>query len=271
MSKEQATYSHGHHSSVVQVHARRTAANSAGFLLPHIKPNHTILDIGCGPGSITVDFAPLVPEGSVIGGDSVAEVLQQASTLAESRNLKNITFQTIDANHLSFPDDSFDIVFCHQLLQHVKDPVGVLKEMRRVAKPGGIIAARDADYKTFAWYPEPPALDRWGQLYQKLHKANGGEPNAGRYLQSWAWEAGFQSEEVTFSWSSWLYTGGEAASWGESWSGRVIHSAFAETAQKHGLAKKEELEEISKAWKNWGYEKGAFIAVPNGEILCKKA
>ena len=149
MSKEQATYSHGHHSSVVQSHARRTAQNSAGFLLPHIKPTDSILDLGCGPGSITVDFAALVPEGKVVGGDAVAEVLNQASELARSRNLKNITFETIDANFLKYEDDTFDIVFCHQLLQHVKDPIGILREMRRVTKPGGIIAAREADYKGF--------------------------------------------------------------------------------------------------------------------------
>ena len=270
MSKEQATYSHGHHSSVVQSHARRTAKNSAGFLLPHIKPTDTILDVGCGPGSITVDFAALVPEGNVIGGDSVTDVVKQATKLGESRDLKNISFQTIDANNLDFGDGSFDVVFCHQLLQHVKDPVGVLKEMRRVAKPGGIIAARDADYKTFVWYPEPPALDRWGEIYQKVARANGGEPNAGRYLQSWAWKAGFEAEDVQFTWNSWLYIGGDATIWGDSWAGRTLHSSFPETAKKHDLVTDSELGEISKTWKGWGREKGAFIAIPNGEILCRK-
>jgi ubiquinone/menaquinone biosynthesis C-methylase UbiE len=270
MSKEKATYSHGHHSSVVQSHARRTAQNSAAFLLPHIKSNDRILDLGCGPGSITVDLAALVPDGNVIGGDAVSDVLKQASSLAESRNLKNITFQTIDGNNLPFDDDSFDIVFCHQLVQHVKDPVGVLREMRRVAKPGGFVAVREADYKTFVWYPEPPALVKWGQLYQNVAKANGGEPNAGRYLQAWAQEAGFKPDEVDFTWSSWLYKGEAAASWGESWAGRTLHSGFPETARKHGLATNAELEEISRAWKDWGQQQGAFIAIPNGEILCRK-
>jgi ubiquinone/menaquinone biosynthesis C-methylase UbiE len=270
MGKEQATYSHGHHSSVVQSHARRTAQNSAAFLLPYIKSNHTILDIGCGPGSITVDFAALVPDGKVIGGDAVSDVLQQATTLAESRKQTNISFETIDANNLPYSDDSFDIVFCHQLLQHVKDPIGVLKEMRRVAKPGGIVAARDADYRTFAWYPEPPALDKWGRVYQDVAKANGGEPNAGRYLHIWARKAGFKPEEVHFTWNSWLFQGEQAVSWGDSWCQRTLHSAFPDTAKKHDLATQADLEEISKAWKDWGREDGAFIAIPNGEILCRK-
>jgi ubiquinone/menaquinone biosynthesis C-methylase UbiE len=270
MSKEQATYSHGHHSSVVQSHARRTAANSAAFLIPHIKPTDHILDVGCGPASITVDFAALVPQGKVIGGDSVTEVLNQARELAKSRGLNNITFQTVDGNNLPFEDGTFDIAFCHQVLQHVKDPIGVLKEMTRVVKPGGIIAARDADYRTFAWYPEPAALNKWGEVYQKVAKMNGGEPNAGRYLQSWAWQAGFPSENVQFSWDSWLYIGEAAVTWGDSWSSRTLNSGFPTTAKQHNLVTDSELQEISQTWKDWGREKGAFIAIPNGEILCRK-
>lgn len=268
MSKEQATYSHGHHASVVQSHARRTAQNSAAFLLPHIKPHYTILDVGCGPGSITVDLAALVPDGKVIGVDAVSTVLQQAEALAESRDLKNLSFQTVDANNLPFTDSTFDIVFCHQVLQHVKDPVGILKEMRRVAKPGGIVAARESDYKGFVWYPEPPTIDKWLALYQKIARTNGGEPNAARHIHIWAEQAGFTSEQVKFTWSQWCYIGGDAVTWGDSWAGRALHSGFAETAKKHNLATDQELEEISAAWKNWGREHGAFVMIPNGEILC---
>ena len=104
MGKEQATYSHGHHKSVVDDHARRTAQDSASFLLPHIKPNHSILDVGCGPGTITADLAALVPQGKVVGGDAVESVLKQASEYAASRGLTNVTFEKIDANDLQFPD-----------------------------------------------------------------------------------------------------------------------------------------------------------------------
>jgi len=268
MSKEQAIYSHGHHSSVVQSHAKRTAQTSAAFLLPYIKPHYTILDVGCGPGSITVDFAALVPEGKVIGGDAVSTVLEQAAALAESRSLNNVTFQTIDANNLPFADSTFDVVFCHQLLQHVNDPVGILKEMRRVVKPGGIVAAREADYKAFVWYPEPPGLDKWAALYQKTARANGGEPNAARYLNFWARQAGFKPEEVQFTWSNWCYSGEDAVNWGESWAVRVLYSGFAETAKLHNLATDKELEEISTAWRDWGREDSAYVMIPNGEILC---
>ena len=271
MTKEQAVYSHGHHQSVVQDHARRTAQDSAAFLLPHIKANHTILDVGCGPGTITADFAELVPLGKVIGGDYVESVLEQAREFASLRGLTNITFQQIDANALQFPDNTFDIVYAHQVLQHVKDPVQILREMRRVVKPGGIVAARDADYKTFAWYPETPEVDRWAELYQKVAKANGGEPNAGRYIHVWARQAGFTSNEITATWAHWRYSGQRVTHFAQSWSGRILQPGFTGTAVKEGFATEDEIKNISEAWKTWPNHEDAFFGIPHGEILCRKS
>lgn len=270
MSKEQATYSHGHHKSVVEDHARRTAADSAAYLLPRIKPTDHILDVGCGPGTITADFAALASQGKVIGIDFVESIIQQATEHAASRDLKNVTFQKVDANVLPFEDNTFDIVHCHQVLQHVKNPVAILKEMRRVAKPGGLVAAREADYLTFAWYPEPIKLSRWMELYQKVAQANGGEPNAGRYCHVWAREAGFEIDEIEASWDSWRYSGTRALQFGRSWAGRILQQGFSATAEREGFAMRGEIEEISEAWRTWGEHKQAFIAIPHGEVLCRK-
>lgn len=275
MSKsEQATYSHGHHASVISTHARRTAANSAAFLLPHIQSHHKILDLGCGPGTITADLAALVPQGSVIGIDAVESILTQARNLGESRGLTNLTFQTGDANSLQFEDNTFDIVFCHQLIQHVKDPVGVLREMKRVCKQGGLVAVREADYASFVWYPRPPEFDTWGEIYSKVARANGGEPNAGRFMPQWAREAGWKTEDVTMSWSSWCFTGQGATDWATSWKDRAVQSDFAKGAIKNGFSDQAGLERISEAWRAWaqneidGCEDKIFV-VGNGELLCR--
>lgn len=183
--KEKATYTFGHHASVVNSHARRTAQDSAAFLLPYLEPHHTILDVGCGPGTITADLAELVPQGKVTGVDFAKSVLETARAHVRGRPtpISNIVFEAVDANALPYADASFDVVFCHQVLQHVSDPVGILREMKRVAKPSGIVAAREADYKSFAWFPEPAGLDRWLDCYRKTARACGGQPDAGRYVR----------------------------------------------------------------------------------------
>lgn len=185
--KEKATYTFGHHASVVNSHARRTAQDSAAFLLPHLQPHFHILDVGCGPGTITADLAELVPQGKVIGVDFVESVLETARAHVQGRpnssSITNIVFEAVDANALPYADGTFDVVFCHQVLQHVSDPVGILKEMKRVAKPGGIVAAREADYKSFAWFPEPEGMDYWLDCYRKTARACGGQPDAGRYVR----------------------------------------------------------------------------------------
>lgn len=269
MATERAIYSHGHHESVVKTHARRTAQDSAAFLLPHIKPTDKILDVGSGPGSITIDLAVIAHQGEVIGGDQSAEVVKQAQALAEQRQVKNVSFQQMDGNHLPFDDNTFDIVYSHQTLQHVADPVSLLKEMRRVTKPDGFVAARDADYKSFAWYPEHPGLDKWMAVYQKVAKANGAQPNGGRYLASWAREAGFASEDVQFSWTTWNYQNDDGRVFGASWVDRTVHSSYATGAKQHGFASDQDLREISEAWKEWSSTDDCFIVIPNGEILCR--
>ena len=76
------TYTHGHHESVLRSHTWRTAENSAAYLLPHLRPGLSLLDIGCGPGTITVDLARLVAPGQVVGLDASAEVVAQAEVRA---------------------------------------------------------------------------------------------------------------------------------------------------------------------------------------------
>lgn len=191
MPKETAVYTHGHHESVLRSHTWRTAANSAAYLLGSLKPHMKILDIGCGPGTITADLAALVPEGHVTGVDQAAGILDQARATAAGRGLTNVDFATADVHALDYPDDTFCVVHAHQVLQHVGDPVQALREMRRVTKPTGFIAVRDSDYAAMTWYPNAPTMDDWLDLYRRVARANGGEPDAGRLPQVLGTGGGF--------------------------------------------------------------------------------
>ncbi|KAE8442948.1 hypothetical protein EG329_002486 [Mollisiaceae sp. DMI_Dod_QoI] len=268
---EAATYTHGHHASVLRSHSWRTASNSAGYLIPHLKPDMNILDIGCGPGTITVDLATLVPQGRVTGLERTGEVLNQARAHAKEKNVTNIDFVEGDANALDYPDGSFDVVMCHQVLQHVQDPVGILREMRRVAKLGGIIAVRESDYGSFVWYPDVEGMEEWRSLYLKVAKSNGGEPNAGRMIHAWAKKAGFQARDIRNSSSTWCYSTKEEIEWWSSlWAERTLLSSFAKTAIDSKLATSADLGRIAETWRKWGEQEDAWFSVLHGEILCRK-
>jgi ubiquinone/menaquinone biosynthesis C-methylase UbiE len=129
-------YTHGHHESVLRSHTWRTAENSAAYLLPALRPRLDLLDVGCGPGTITADLARRVAPGRVVGVDRAPDVLAQASAHASGQGV-SIELQAGDVYALQFPDASFDVVHAHQVLQHLSAPVRALREMRRVLRPGG--------------------------------------------------------------------------------------------------------------------------------------
>lgn len=173
-------YTHGHHGSVLRSHGRRTAENSAAYLLPELREGMRVLDVGCGPGSITLDLAPRAGSaGQVIGIEVVEEPLEAARAAAAARGDTRTDFRLGDVYALDFADGEFDVVHAHQVLQHLADPVAALREMRRVTKPGGLVAVRDVDYGTCVWTPQLPALDHWLAVYDRVARSNDGEPNAG--------------------------------------------------------------------------------------------
>ncbi|MEC4016960.1 class I SAM-dependent methyltransferase [Streptomyces sp. H27-D2] len=268
MPEHPAVYTHGHHESVLRSHRWRTAANSAAYLLDELRPGHSLLDVGCGPGTVTADLAELVAPGPVTAVDAAPDVLETARASADRRGLDTVRFAVADAQDLDFPDDSFDVVHAHQVLQHLGDPVRALAEMRRVCKPGGIVAARDADYSAMAWYPEPPALEEWLELYGRVARSNGGQPDAGRRMLAWAREAGFT--DITPTAGVWCYaTPEDRAWWSGLWADRTTKSAYAALAVDGGHATGDTLRRIADAWREWGDEPSGWFSVLHGEILCR--
>jgi len=179
-------YTHGHHESVLRSHRWRTAQNSAAYLLPRLKSDDRLLDVGVGPGTITVDFADRLTEGTVVGIDAAPAAVAAAQALVAEREVRNVTLSVGDVYELEFPAGSFDVVHAHQVLQHLSHPITALREMRRVCVLGGLVAVRDADYAAMTWYPPSVELSRWLELYHQVARSNGGEPDAGRRLLSWA-------------------------------------------------------------------------------------
>lgn len=261
-------YTHGHHDSVLRSHRWRTAENSAAYLLPELRPGMNVLDVGAGPGTITLDLAALVAPGRVRGVDASAEVIAQADAAAAASGVDNASFAVDDAYALDSPDGAWDVVHAHQLLQHLTRPIDALREFRRVTAEGGVVAARDVDYEGAIWWPRVPGLGEWREVYLAVHRATSGEPAAGRQLKSWARAAGFA--DVRSSASLWLFESpAEREWWGGAWADRALHSSFADNALRHGITDQAGLERISAGWREWAAADDGWLLMPHAEILAR--
>jgi ubiquinone/menaquinone biosynthesis C-methylase UbiE len=259
-------YTHGHHESVLRSHTWRTAENSAGYLLGQLGPGLELLDVGCGPGTITLDLAERVAPGRVVGLDREKDIVEEAERLRSARHVANASFRVGDVYALETPDASFDVVHAHQVLQHLRDPVAALVEMRRVLRPTGVLAVRDSDYGAKIWAPQDERLDRWMELYHQVTAANGAEADAGRYLPGWVRTAGFA--DLAVSTTTWTFADPDTCRWwGDLWADRVELSAFAEQAIGYGLSDPSELASIAEAWRNWSVDPGAMFVVLGVEVL----
>lgn len=261
-------YIHGHSEAVLRSHRWRTAVNSAAYLMPHLRPGLALLDVGCGPGTITVDLAEAVAPGRVLGIDAVDDVLAGARAAVGARGVTNVDFSVDDVTGLSADDDTFDVVHAHQVLQHLTDPVAALAEMARVCRPGGLLAARDADYAAMCWHPADPLLDRWLELYRTLARNNGGEPDAGRHLLGWANAARLVHVEATAS--AWCFATPESRTWwADLWAERASRSTLADQIVAEGLASTDELDGIAAALRTWATHPDAWFSVLHGEVLAR--
>ncbi len=259
-----AQYLHGHAPVVVAAHARRTAGEAAAFVLPLLSPGMTVLDLGCGPGTITVGLAEAIAPGQLVALDRAPDVLPVAAKNLEPA--PNVSLLAGDVHALPFPDGSFDAVYAHQVLQHVSDPVGAMRSLRHKLRPGGILAVRDADYGTMTHAPHEPMLDRWLEVYHSVAYALGAEPQGGRHLLRWSLEAGFVDQRV--STSTWTYADAAGRQeWGEMWAQRAIHSSFADKALEFGFATSAELDAIAEAWRRWSQNPAGYFSFIHTEIV----
>ena len=261
-------YTHGHEDAVLRSHRWRTAENSAAHLLPHLCPGNRLLDVGCGPGTLTADLARVVSPGKVVAVDVADTVIAEATAHAAEAGVVNVSFRTADFRQAGFEPASFDVVHAHQVLQHLSDPVGALATMAELARPGGIVAARDGDYGAFMWAPADEALDRWREVYSAVARRNGGEPDAGRWLLRLAQAAGLS--DVTYGSSTWTFaTPVDRAWWSQLWAERCLSSSFARQAVDYGIAGRGELAALADGWRRWASNPDGVFIVPHGEIVAR--
>jgi ubiquinone/menaquinone biosynthesis C-methylase UbiE len=243
----------------------RTATDNAAHLIPHLRPYHRVLDVGCGPGSITIDLANIVSNGHVVGIDTNPKWISAAQDSATERECSNIEFAIGDIYDLSiFPDESFDIVHAHQVLLHLASPVKAVKEMRRVLKAGGILSTRDN--VELYHYPFNSWIQKNRDYFSKFGRQAGAEPRGGLFNHDWTHQAGFAWEKIQTSTASMEYnTLEERTRWAEG-----AKNSFRAIGLKAGLGTKEEYDEMGQAWIDWSKKDEGRLALLDGCVLAWK-
>lgn len=260
-------YSIGYSENITNIFAKRNAKRNAGFLLPYLKPNMRLLDCGCGPGSITVDFAKLLYMGSVEGIDIEGGQLERAQELAKNHQLNNITFRKTDIRHLPYLDQEFDVAFTNGVLCQIKDPENALRELKRVVKRGGIVASREPDFDTYLFYPDNPLILEAMSLGKKALSCIGGDFNIGRKLKKLFVEEGLDPTLASATCDTYGGTSFSLQEACEAMSHDWKNSPWGNYVLEQEWATPEQIEKFQQAFLTLGRDPGGFICLTWFELI----
>jgi ubiquinone/menaquinone biosynthesis C-methylase UbiE len=246
----------------------RTAERCCAFFREHIQPDSRILDCGCGPGSITVGLARWAPEGQTTGIDIGLEQLEGARSLARDQGVENVDFQHGDIFALPFDDGSFDVVFSQTVLYHVPAPEKALAEMKRVLRPGGLVALRDAVTASVIIWPYEPLVRELFEVLRLGAKHSGGNPEVGRELGTLLHAAGFEDVFATLD----VYQPELPEERAEFYSlrARAVEGDLTALAVANGWSTAQRLAEGAALLRNFAEIPGSVCAVPYGQALGRK-
>ncbi len=268
MMESREPYTMGYGPASTATMAARTAEGHAAFLLPHLKPGMKVLDCGCGPGSVTLGLAETVAPGEVVGTDLKESQLEFGRKAAEQRGIANVRFEAANIYELPFTDESFDAVFISAVLGNLSDPLRGLKEAYRVLKSGGVIGVKEFDHGGDLLFPSDPDLVKGIELYVRLRRYNGHDPESGRKVLGRLQQTGFHNAEMTATYEN--YPGPQVLSQVGAVTAMLVTEAFAGQFQNLGWASAEEVEQMTEAWRNFAKTPGAFYAVAWCEAVAWK-
>lgn len=269
--QESATpdYTMGYGEEYLQALLRVSAKTHAAHLLPYLEPGLKVLDFGCGPGTISIGLAEAVAPAEVHGIDMEPSQIDLARMFARRYGRDNATFHVGDVTAMPFGDGFFDVAHCQNLLMHVPDTRAVLREVKRVLKPGGIIAGREMISASSFTHPDFEVLRKAWDMFEDLLAADEGHPQMGKDMKTHFIEAGLADIRVSASFDTFT-TPDEVAFIHQIAQQWFLAPEITEAAIKYGAATETLCDQISVAYDRWKDHPGAFAAVAYGEVLAWK-
>jgi ubiquinone/menaquinone biosynthesis C-methylase UbiE len=260
---------HGVTPGLRQDYETRRANRQAAFVLPYLRPGMNLLDVGCGPGTITMGLAQAVAPGQVTGIDHDSEHVETASALAAARGVANVTFQVGDALSLCFEDSTFEAAFENDVLTHLaQDAVRAAREVYRVLKPGGFFAARDVNAEAVVWGYLTEPIEHLDRLMMAWQQSRGSDITLGKRLPAVLRHAGFTETVKSVS----ADTKGDLATVRSH--ARIttylLDGPFGRDALDKGWADEPTLEHLKESIQEWAEHPDAFFANVHVEVIGRK-
>ena len=251
-------------------YAGREAESVVDFLLPHIKPGMTVLDCGCGPGTITQGLARIAAPGKVIGCDLEPGMVERAASLAEGAGLDNLSFQVGNILDLPFEDNTFDVVLSCAVTEHLSEPVKAMSELGRVAKQGGVVGITRTDWSANLFAPPCPSAERFIDLFERGFRTQGATMFGGKDLPRMLGEAGLTVEDLVITFSN-AYMPEPVNPMVAGWAAWIENLPLFDRVIEEGLTTREELDAMCAEMREWAAQSGTLAATGGCRAIARKA
>ena len=263
---------YGYDVDVIQEqYAGRGAVGVVDFFLRHLKPGMSVLDCGCGPGTITQGIAQIVAPGKVVGCDLEPGMVARATAEAEGKGLDNLSFQEGNILDLPFEDNTFDAVMSCAVTEHLSEPVKAMSELGRVAKKGGIVGITRTDWSANLFAPPCPPAERFIELFESGFKTQGATMFGGKDLPRMMQEAGLTvaAGDVLIAMNG-AYTAGPGNAMVAGWAEWIENLPLFDRVIEDGLTTREELDAMCAEMREWSAQPGTLAATGGCRVVARK-